>query len=111
MTTADTTGTLSRPPKIEPGPRAIAVAKAVLERENPDFAILFGSRARGDWTEDSDIDLMLVTSRVPGEDSDEHCMAEPDYRSLRPGTAATVRAEQRTRMDNAGRVPRQPGLP
>ena len=94
MTTPNTTGTRSRlpyPPEREPSdttssyrktpngnasdiiqslghpdPRAIAVARAVLEREGPEFTILFGSRARGDWDEESDIDLMLVTGEAPG---------------------------------------------
>ena len=49
----------------DPDPKAVAVAKAVLEKEAPDFAILFGSRARGDWGKESDIDLMLVTTEEP----------------------------------------------
>ena len=49
----------------DPDPKAVAVARAVLEKEAPDFAILFGSRARGDWGEKSDIDLMLVTMEEP----------------------------------------------
>ncbi len=48
-----------------PDPKAVAVARSVLEKEGPDFAILFGSRARGDWSEESDIDLMLVTPEKP----------------------------------------------
>lgn len=48
-----------------PDPKAVAVARSVLEKEGPDFAILFGSRARGDWREGSDIDLMLVTPEEP----------------------------------------------
>ena len=91
-----------------PDPRAIAVARAVLEREDPEFVILFGSRARGDYDDaESDIDLMLVTSRAPGEDSEEHHMAEPSYRSLRPGTAATVRAEEKAREAYRRPVPVQ----
>ena len=91
-----------------PDPRAIAVARAVLEREDPEFVILFGSRARGDYDDaESDIDLMLVTSRAPGEDSEKHHMAEPSYRSLRPGTAATVRAEEKAREAYRRPVPVQ----
>ena len=90
-----------------PDPKAIAVARAVLEREGPEFAILFGSRARGDWSEESDIDVMLVTNRAPIEDSEEHHMKEPDYRSLRPGTAATVRAEGKARETYQTPVPVQ----
>lgn len=97
MTTANTTGTSSRLPEApagEPDPRAIAVAKAVLEREGPDFAILFGSRARGDWDDESDIDLMLVTGEAPGDGREDTCMELSEYRSLRPGNGATLRAEQ-----------------
>lgn len=82
MTTDDTAGNVKRPkakdqtpsgrvhhPLRHPGspdPKAVAVARSVLETEEPDFAILFGSRARGDWREASDIDLMLVTPEKPG---------------------------------------------
>ena len=41
-------------------PKAVAVARAVYEATRPESVILFGSRARGDYREDSDIDLMLV---------------------------------------------------
>ena len=41
-------------------PKAVAVARAVYEAARPESVILFGSRARGDYREDSDIDLMLV---------------------------------------------------
>ena len=47
-------------------PRALATAQAVSRRENPEFAILFGSRARGDYDDhESDIDIMLVTNNKP----------------------------------------------
>ena len=52
-----------------PDPKALIVAKAVVESESPDFGILFGSRARGDWSEYSDIDLLLVTPEHPSEDA------------------------------------------
>ena len=45
-----------------PDPRACAVARAVEEAVHPDRVILFGSRARGDFNADSDIDLLIVTS-------------------------------------------------
>ena len=44
-----------------PDPKACAVARAVGEAVHPDQVILFGSRARGDFTPDSDI----VTSDTP----------------------------------------------
>lgn len=44
--------------------KALAVAQAVQQREQPELTILFGSRSRGDHDEDcSDIDIMLVTAR------------------------------------------------
>ena len=47
-------------------PRALATAQAVSRRENPEFAILFGSRARGDYDDhESDIDIMLVANKKP----------------------------------------------
>ena len=41
-------------------PKAIAVARAVYDAVPLNSVILFGSRARGDHREDSDIDLMLI---------------------------------------------------
>ncbi len=46
-------------------PRACAVARAVEEAVRPDRVILFGSRARGDFRPDSDIDLLIVTGPGP----------------------------------------------
>ena len=44
--------------------KALAVAHAVQQREQPELTILYGSRSRGDHDEDwSDIDIMLVTAR------------------------------------------------
>ena len=48
-----------------PDPRACAVARAVEEAVRPDRVILFGSRARGDFRPDSDIDLLIVTGPGP----------------------------------------------
>ena len=46
--------------------RALAVARRIHRRENPLATILFGSRARGDYSEDSsDIDIMLVLHQEP----------------------------------------------
>ena len=44
-----------------PDPKACAVARAVEDSVHPDRVILFGSRARGDFNADSDIDLLIVT--------------------------------------------------
>ena len=43
-----------------PDARALQVAKALREAFDVECVILFGSRARGDWTERSDIDLMII---------------------------------------------------
>ncbi len=44
-----------------PDPKACAVARAVGEAVRPDRVILFGSRARGDYRTNSDIDLLIIT--------------------------------------------------
>ena len=50
-------------------PRAVAVARAVYDAVPLDTVIVFGSRARGDYRPDSDIDLMLIhTKRISRED-------------------------------------------
>ena len=41
-------------------PKALAVGQAVLRETGAEDVILFGSRARGDYREDSDIDLLLI---------------------------------------------------
>ena len=47
-------------------PRALSVAQAVHQREQPLATILFGSRARGDYEERrSDIDIMLLQHEIP----------------------------------------------
>lgn len=78
----------------DPDTKAIRVARQVLETEQPEFLILFGSRARGEHHEDSDIDIMLVTESAPHEETEEPCLGISEGRSLKPGTAATLRAEQ-----------------
>ena len=47
--------------RLLPDLRACAVARAVGDVAHPDTVILFGSRARGDFTPDSDIDLLIIT--------------------------------------------------
>ncbi len=49
------------PTRRPPDPKACAVARAVGEAVHPDRVILFGSRARGDFNPDSDIDLLIIT--------------------------------------------------
>ncbi len=46
---------------LGPDSRALAVAELLQARVHPHAVYLFGSRARGDWGDDSDIDLMVLT--------------------------------------------------
>lgn len=52
-----------------PDPKACAVARAVGNGVHPDRVILFGSRARGDFSPDSDIDLLVITDSGPRDNS------------------------------------------
>ena len=53
-------------PSGEPDPDAVAVAWSVCQQVQPLQAYLFGSRARGDYDNDSDIDIAIITGdRVP----------------------------------------------
>lgn len=45
--------------------RALAVAQAAYDAAAPETVILFGSRARGDYRADSDIDLLLIVGDNP----------------------------------------------
>ena len=47
--------------RLLPDLRACAVARAVGDAAHAHTVILFGSRARGDFTQDSDIDLLIIT--------------------------------------------------
>ena len=65
---------------------ALAVAQTVLRETGADEVILFGSRARGDYRADSDIDLLLVH---PGRNDDAvrdnaRCVAAAKTRSVYP---------------------------
>ena len=65
-------------------PKALAVAKAVSRREQPEFAILFGSRARGDYREpESDIDVMLVLEAEPDDAGKESAIAAAAAEALK----------------------------
>ena len=48
------------PDRKRPDARALHVAQALRDAIDAECVILFGSRARGDWTERSDIDLMII---------------------------------------------------
>ena len=61
MTSALDNNTAVNPRTNRPDPLALAVADAVQRSVTPARVILFGSRARGDYRSDSDIDLMVIT--------------------------------------------------
>ncbi len=50
-------------------PRVCQVAWAVHEAVQPKYVIVFGSRARGDYNQDSDIDLLVVMADEPARDT------------------------------------------
>ena len=50
------------PVKLSYDSRAKAVAEAVYDAVRPVAVILFGSRARGDYREDSDVDLLVINT-------------------------------------------------
>ena len=60
-----------------PDARALHVAKALRDATDVECVILFGSRARGDWTDRSDIDLMIIEPEFPDLDRriDIECVA------------------------------------
>ena len=62
MTTAFNNNITNRPQRHSADPLALAVAEAVQRSVAPARVILFGSRARGDYRYDSDIDLMVITN-------------------------------------------------
>ena len=62
------------PPRRAHDPKARAVAKAVSDALNPRSVILFGSRARGDFRRDSDVDLLVITDG-DSLDKDEYMAA------------------------------------
>ncbi|MDP2787542.1 MAG: nucleotidyltransferase domain-containing protein, partial [Pseudomonadota bacterium] len=55
------------------------IVKRIVEVAKPDKLMLFGSRARGDAREDSDVDLLVIKP----SDQARHLRALPLYRALR----------------------------
>ena len=68
----------------KPDPHALGIATAAQKAVAPDVVILFGSRAAGDYREDSDVDIMVVA------ESEHHVSAG----------AVTEHAAQSYMMDN-----------
>ena len=60
--------------------RALAVGRAVLRETGAEDVILFGSRARGDYRDDSDIDLLLIHSGP--KDYEFRAMAKDSAKSM-----------------------------
>ncbi len=50
--------------------RALEVARCLHRTERPEVTILFGSRARGDYDNSSDIDIMLVQENQPSKEQE-----------------------------------------
>jgi predicted nucleotidyltransferase len=55
------------------------IVKRIVEVAKPDKLMLFGSRARGDAREDSDVDLLVIKP----SDQARHLRTLPLYRALR----------------------------
>ena len=91
MTLTTQTGGGARRQLVAPDPDALAVAQAVYDAVRPVRAILFGSRARGDYLTDSDIDIAVITADpVPEErrlDIDK--IAERAAKLLHPDSPST----------------------
>ncbi len=105
-------------PKQIHDPKARAVARAVYDELMPRSVILFGSRARGDFGPDSDIDLLVITdsrlSRTEYRASSKAAYAKMDelYGRCRFGvdvldmTADEFRDKRRARNHVAGQAAR-----
>ena len=68
MTTPIADITQAAPVNAGPDTRALRVAHALRDAIDAECVILFGSRARADWTERSDIDLMIIEPEFPDLD-------------------------------------------
>lgn len=50
-----------------PDPKAIAAAKHLRQAIDADCVLLFGSRARTDWNDESDLDLVVLNNAAPDQ--------------------------------------------
>ena len=91
MTLTTQTDGGERVPVGTPDPDALAVARAVFDQVGPVQAILFGSRARGDYLTESDIDIAVITADPVPEDRrlDIDEIAARSSRSLHPYAPST----------------------
>ena len=51
----------------QPDPKAVAVANLLQKATGADCVVLFGSRARSDWTTGSDLDVMVLNDSMPDQ--------------------------------------------
>ena len=51
----------------QPDPKAVAVADRLRKATGADCVVLFGSRARTDWTTGSDVDMMVLSDSMPDQ--------------------------------------------
>ena len=73
------------------------MTRRLVDEFHPDYVYLFGSRARGDYHEDSDYDLMVV---VPDDASPQRQQSGLAYEALRgTGTATDVLVCTRSYFD------------
>lgn len=64
------------------------MVRVIVDEVDPDQVILFGSRGRGDFTEDSDVDLIVVEAEPFGPDRSRHGELLRLRRVLRPFRAS-----------------------
>ncbi len=56
--------------------KIIQVVGQIVNKFNPEKIILFGSAAWGDFTNDSDLDLLIIKSKVPRREIDRQYMID-----------------------------------
>ena len=63
--------------QAQPDPKAVAVADVLQKATGADCVVLFGSRARTDWTTGSDVDVMVLSDSMPDHttilETQTHC--------------------------------------
>ena len=64
-------------------PAAIALCRDLVAEAAVDCAILFGSRARGGWDEQSDLDIIVIHQRV-GDEEEERSVVDYIEPARRP---------------------------
>ncbi len=99
-------------------PRALTVARQLQDLVAPAQVVLFGSRARGDWHDESDIDLMVIADSLSSEErraltrlgrqlrqgTTTRLYGGPVYVQILSMTRAEFNRARRSRMHLAGGV-------